>query len=448
MKRLAGLLAIFAIALVVALTPVGAQTTSKQLEQLQRDLRAAQNARDAQAARATDLQGQIKNLSAQESRLNAQVTELNSRLTKLETERAQTQTQIDNTQRKSDALALEIKALSAKIDYQKIQVSRLIVSLDLERSNRYVKLLARAENAFDLAVKTRDLDTIQDVNLNVITELRDNVAALNKKNNEYIAVIAKLNGYQRTLEAKKTAITKNRAALNTSINGLRQTQLGRKALLLQAVRAQQAASAQALNIFSRLEAEKARLRELRRRAAEEARRKRIEEARRRAAEEARIAAIRDAQARERQQALEAQRQAQANTEIASVAPIALPSSIGRLLFPISGGRITADFGSEGDWMVITAPEAGAPVIAAANGVVLESRLVAANYGWTVIVAHTEDLEVVTTYGNLQAPNMFSGQNVRAGQVIGYTGGGTLLPANELHFQVVRGSNPVNPRGYF
>ncbi len=446
MKRFFTVIAVVGMALLTVFTQ--AQTSSKQLEQLQRDLRIAQAARDAQATRANSLEGELKSLSARESALNAEVKTLNARLTKLETEEAFTQRQLDQTQRKSAALQLEIAALTAKIDYQKIQVSRLIVSLDREKSNRYVRLLARADNAFDLAVQTRDLETIQGVNLSAITELKNDVATLSAKNLEYVGVIAKLNGYQRTLEAKKQAITKNRQALAVGIAGLQQTQLGRKALLLQAVRARQVASAQAGSIFGRLSVEKARLAELRRRAAAEARRRRIEEAKRRAAEEARIAAIRDAEARQRQQQLESERQTQANTVIASIQPIALPGSIGQLRFPVSGGRITADFGVEGDWMVITAPQDGAPVYAAADGQVIESRLIAANYGWAVVIAHTENLDVVTTYTNLQSPNLGFGQSVRAGQIIGYTGGGTLLPANEMHFQVVRNSVPVNPRGYF
>ena len=447
MKRFFATIAVVGIAL---LTVFGsAQTSSKQLEQLQRDLRIAQAARDAQATRASSLEGELRSLSKREARLNAQVKELNSRLTKLESEQAFTQRQLAKTQQKSAALQLEIAALSAKIDYQKIQVARLIVSLDRERSNRYVRLLARADNAFDLAVQTRDLETIQGVNLSAITELKSDVATLSAKNLEYVGVIAKLNGYQRTLEGKREAITKNRKALAVGIVGLQQTQLGRKALLLQAVRARQVASAQAGNIFASLEVEKARLAELRRRAAEEARRRRIEEAKRRASEEARIAAIRDAEARQRQQQLEAQRQTRENTVIASIQPVALPGSIGQLRFPISGGRITADFGAEGDWMVITAPQDGAPVYAVADGTVYAApRLIAANYGWTVIIAHTSGYDVLTTYGNLQAPNLEAGQNIRAGQVIGYTGGGTLLPANELHFQVALNGVPVNPRGYF
>ena len=446
MKRFVAVIAVVGMALLTVFTQ--AQTSSKQLEQLQRDLRIAQAARNAQTVRANSLEGELRSLSARESALNAQVKTLNSRLTKLETEEAFTQAQLDKTQQKSAALQLEIALLTAKIDYQKIQVARLIVSLDREKSNRYVRLLARADNAFDLAVQTRDLETIQGVNLSAITELKSDVATLSAKNLEYVGVIAKLNGYQRSLDAKKQAITKNRQALAVGIAGLRQTQLGRKALLLQAVRARQAASAQAGNIFASLEVEKARLAELRRRAAEEARRRRIEEAKRRAAEEARIAAIRDAEARERQQRLESQRQVRENTAIASVQPIALPGSVGQLRFPVSGGRITADFGAEGDWMVITAPQDGAPVYAAADGTILTSQLVAANYGWTVVIAHTQSFDVLTTYANLQAPSLEFGQSIRAGQIIGYTGGGTLLPSNELHFQVVRNRVPVNPRGYF
>lgn len=446
MKRFVAVIAVVGMALLTVFTQ--AQTSSKQLEQLQRDLRIAQAARNAQTVRANSLEGELRSLSARESALNAQVKTLNSRLTKLETEEAFTQAQLDKTQQKSAALQLEIALLTAKIDYQKIQVARLIVSLDREKSNRYVRLLARADNAFDLAVQTRDLETIQGVNLSAITELKSDVATLSAKNLEYVGVIAKLNGYQRSLDAKKQAITKNRQALAVGIAGLRQTQLGRKALLLQAVRARQVASAQAGNIFASLEVEKARLAELRRRAAEEARRRRIEEAKRRAAEEARIAAIRDAEARERQQRLESQRQVRENTAIASVQPIALPGSVGQLRFPVSGGRITADFGAEGDWMVITAPQDGAPVYAAADGTILTSQLVAANYGWTVVIAHTQSFDVLTTYANLQAPGLEFGQSIRAGQIIGYTGGGTLLPSNELHFQVVRNRVPVNPRGYF
>ena len=77
MKRIATLIAILSIALVTAF----AQTSSKQLEQLQRDLKAAQAARDAQASKADGLQGELRNLGAQENTLIGQVKALNERLT-------------------------------------------------------------------------------------------------------------------------------------------------------------------------------------------------------------------------------------------------------------------------------------------------------------------------------------------------------------------------------
>ncbi len=444
MKRFITVFVVVCLAVMAA----SAQTTSKQLEQLQRDLQAAQAARDAQAARANSLEGQIQNLSAQEKTQVGQVTALNGRLTKLETERDFVSMQLEKTQKKSDTLELEIKTLTAKIDYQKIQVSRLIVSLDREKSNRYVKLMARAENAFDLAVKTRDLDTIQDVNLSVITDLKTNVTQLNAKNTEYVSVIAKLNEYQRKLELKKVAITQNRQQLNGSITRLRATQKGRQALLYQAVRAQQVASVQAGNVFAQIIQERKRLAEIRRQRAEAARLRRLAEAKRKREEEARIAAIRNQRERDRQQQLESQRQTQVRTEIDNSIPPPLPASVGRLQFPISGGQIAADFGIEGDWMTITAPQDGAPVLSAAAGEVAIVQLLGANYGYSVIITHTDLGTVQTYYGNLQFPNVRSGQYVKSGQVIGYLGGGTLLPANELQFKVARNGTSVNPRGYF
>jgi septal ring factor EnvC (AmiA/AmiB activator) len=441
-------LAVMLLILGIALASVNAQTTSKQLEQLQRDLKAAQAARDAQSARANSLEVEIRNLGARENSLAGQVKALNARLTKLEGEREFVQGQLGNTQRKSQALQLDIKELSAKIDYQKIQVGRLIVSLDRERSNRYVKLMARAENAFDLAVKTRDLDTIQGVNLDVIAELKDNVAQLSAKNLEYVGVIAKLNEYQRKLEAKRVDITKNRTQLNTSIAQLRETQQGRRVLLLQAVRAQQAASVQAGNIFQNILQERQRLAVIREQRRQEALRRAREEAARRKAREAEIARVRDIQERERQQQLENERQSQANTAIASIRPVPLPASVGRLQFPIPGGQIVGDFGTDGDWMTIRAPRDGAPVLAAADGEIAQIQLLGANYGYSVIILHTDSGSVMTGYGNLQYPVIGAGSAVKAGQIIGYTGGGTLFGLDQLNFSVARDGITVNPRGYF
>jgi murein DD-endopeptidase MepM/ murein hydrolase activator NlpD len=424
-----------------------AQTTSKKLEQLQRDLRVQQNIRSAQNARASRLERDLRDLNTQEKTLLGRVKALNERLSKLQDERAFVQGQLDKTTKRSEQLQLEIKTLELRIAYGKKQLQRLLVALDRERSNRYVKLMARAENAFDLSVKSRDLDAIQDVNLDVIDDLRINAAQLVEKNLEYRAVIAKLNEYQRNLEAKKEAITQNRANLNANITRLRRTQRGKQALQYEALQASRAASAKASVIFGGVVQERNRLAEIRRQRALEAKRRAEAERQRQIAEARRLAAIRDANERSRQQELETERQQRAVRDIRNIAPIALPINVDRLQFPMPGGRISANFGFDGnDYMTITGSP-GAAIIAAADGIVTGVQSIGANYGYSIVIAHTDNGSVSTVYGNLQFPSIGYGQNIRAGQTLGYVGGGDLFPNDELHFYVARGTIYIDPRPY-
>ncbi len=433
---------------VLALFGALAQTSSPQLEQLQRDLREQQRIRNLQTSKANSLARDVQNLSAQERALNARVKTLNLRLSQLESERASTQAQLAKTEDKSQSLSLEIKMLEEKISYGKAQLSKLISTLDRERSRRYVRLMVRAENAFDLAVKSKDLDLIQDVNLNVIDELNTNSALLSSKNLEYLGVIAKLNQYQRILERKKIEITQNRTKLSASIIDLQKTRAGRKALQLQAVQGAQAASASASSIYLNLVSERQRLTEIRRQRALEAQRLRQAAAQRQREENARIARIRDQKARERAAKLEQQRQARVEVQIARVEPIALPSSVSSFIFPMPGGNISADFGTDGNDYLTIQGAAGGVVTAAADGTVSRVTSIGANYGYFVVIAHTSDLtSLITYYGNLQYPIVEVGQNIRAGQVIGNVGGGALFADNELHFYVARNGNNVNPRPY-
>jgi septal ring factor EnvC (AmiA/AmiB activator) len=439
---------LFAVLLALLCLVAAAQTSSPQLEQLQRDLREQQRVRDLSNSRAKGLQNSIQSLNATERVLNARVSELNSRLTKLERERATTQKQLAQTEDKSQSLGLEIRMLEAKIAYGKQQLGILIKTLDKDRSKRYVRLLVRADNAFDLAVKARDLDAIQDVNLNVIDELNINADLLTSKNREYLGVIAKLNQYQRLLETKTAEINRNQTKLKATITDLQKTRAGQQALQLQAVRSAQSASANASSIYSSLLAEKSRLAEIRRQRAIEAERKRRAEIQRKAEEAARIARIRDEKAKAAARRLEEERQARAAVVVAKATPIFLPTNVGQFLFPLSGGGIFADFGSEGNDYMSIRGSSGAAVSAAANGTVMRVETIGSNYGYYVVIAHTEDLvSLVTMYGNLQYPNVVAGQDVRVGQIIGNVGGGALFSDNELHFHVVRSGVFVNPRPY-
>ena len=107
--------------------------------------------------------------------------------------------------------------------------------------------------------------------------------------------------------------------------------------------------------------------------------------------------------------------------------------VGRLLFPVPGGRIARAYGADGqDYEEIQAPKPAAPVRAAADGQVFVTFYYG-NLGWLVMIQHTDNL--YTLYHNLQDPLVEIGQRVEQGQLIGYLGGGALIPPDVLWFRV-------------
>jgi murein DD-endopeptidase MepM/ murein hydrolase activator NlpD len=424
------------------------QLTQRQQRQLQIQLDEAQKARDQQAARARDLEGQVRNLSGQEASLNAQVRDLSSRLAKLYKESRDVQDLRDQTQVQVQAAQSEIKRLSAIIEQQKRDVQTLMTLVDRERSNRYVKLLARADNIYDLMVKSRDLNSFVGQDLRVIDALNTNVSLLATKQTELQREVARLNAYQRQLVQKQTAIQQDRAALNNRVAQLRRTRTGQQVVLYNVYQVQHQTGSAITGIVSGIAQQRAKARALeqqgqsiRAQIAREAR-KRAEAERRR-----RLAAA---------QAAQAAQTGGRNTGDGGNRPdptprdfVRLPASIGAFTFPVAGGSIAGEF--DGEYMTIRAPSAGAAVMAAQEGQVSEVRFVQANSGFTVVIAHTESL--YTAYQNLQEPNVRIGQRVAAGTVIGNVGGGFLYPADELYFQVFRITTtgdavPVNPRRFF
>ncbi len=415
--------------------------TQLQQQQLQRQLEESRKAREQQAARARELEGQVRNLSGQEANLNQQVRDLSARLTRLEKETRDVRASRDQTQAQVDAARAEIVRLSAIIEQQKRDVQTLMTLVDRERSNRYVKLLARADNIYDLLVKSRDLNSFVGQDLRVIDALNTNVSLLNTKQLELQNEVQRLNAYQRQLEQKQAETRQDRAALNNRISALRQTRTGQQVVLYQVYQVQQQTGSQITGIVSGIAQQRAKARSL------EAQGQSIRE---QIAREARR------RAEERRKRLAAQNAANnANnppppTPQASTTKFArLPDSIGRFTFPIAGGSIASAF--NGDYMTIQAPAPGAQVVAVQEGQVITAQFVQANSGYTVVIAHTETLYSV--YRNLQEPSVRIGQLVTSGTVLGNVGGGFLFPTNELYFQVLRVTTdgdpvPVNPAPFF
>jgi murein DD-endopeptidase MepM/ murein hydrolase activator NlpD len=87
---------------------------------------------------------------------------------------------------------------------------------------------------------------------------------------------------------------------------------------------------------------------------------------------------------------------------------------------------------------------GAPVLAAGDGVVEETRW-AGGYGRWLRIRH--GVAVETGYGHLSAwaPGVKPGVRVRQGEVVGYVGDSGLATGPHLHFEVFDAGRRIDPR---
>lgn len=129
-------------------------------------------------------------------------------------------------------------------------------------------------------------------------------------------------------------------------------------------------------------------------------------------------------------------------------PAPAPRS-GRLLdWPITG-RILSEFGPKpgglrNDGINIAAPR-GAKVTAAENGVVAYSGDDIKAYGNLLLVKHADGL--MTAYAHLERFLVKRGDKVKRGQLIGTVGSSGSVTIPQLHFEVRKKSDPVDPRGF-
>jgi lipoprotein NlpD len=91
-----------------------------------------------------------------------------------------------------------------------------------------------------------------------------------------------------------------------------------------------------------------------------------------------------------------------------------------------------------------AGNAGDPVLAAADGVVVYSGSGLVGYGELIIVKHSD--EWLSAYGHNRKRLVAEGQRVRAGQPIAEMGR-SGAPRDELHFEIRRSGRPVDPLQY-
>ena len=118
------------------------------------------------------------------------------------------------------------------------------------------------------------------------------------------------------------------------------------------------------------------------------------------------------------------------------------------------GRITALFGpSENpfthEWYLHKGLDIGygygKPILAAANGKVIEQKYDATGFGHYILIRHKYGFQ--TKYAHLQRVDVKEGDVVTQGQVIGTMGSSGLSTGPHLHFEVRIGTQVVDPERF-
>ena len=113
------------------------------------------------------------------------------------------------------------------------------------------------------------------------------------------------------------------------------------------------------------------------------------------------------------------------------------------------GRIIAGFGAkangtQNDGINLAVPE-GTPIKAADDGVVAYAGNELKGYGNLVLLRHPNGF--VTAYANASELVVKRGENVKRGQVIARAGQTGNVNSPQLHFEIRKGSTPVDPTKY-
>jgi len=139
----------------------------------------------------------------------------------------------------------------------------------------------------------------------------------------------------------------------------------------------------------------------------------------------------------------------ANTQVAAVtqAPIAAAGS-GQFGWPVQGKVIskfgaTAD-GLRNDGINISAPT-GAPVVAAADGVVAYAGNELRGFGNMILIRHADGW--VTAYAHNDSLAVKKGDSVKRGQTIARVGQTGNVTAPQLHFEIRKGTSAQDPMKY-
>lgn len=124
----------------------------------------------------------------------------------------------------------------------------------------------------------------------------------------------------------------------------------------------------------------------------------------------------------------------------------MPPRSGRTFSWPVRGRILSTFGPKADGLhndgINISARAGAPVIAAENGIVVYAGNELRGFGNLLLVRHAGGW--ITAYAHLDRTLVDKGQRVSRGQAIGTVGSSGGVSQPQLHFEIRQGTQAVDP----
>jgi len=312
------------------------------------------------------------------------------------------------------------RSLNQDLDSMNERLKLMLISLHKQRVGPYARIIIESQSLFRFRLNNRFLSLLSAQDVTLLQNIDFAIDGVERLQNELTAqadakeaVLAKLNQNELDLQAAEIQ-------LGLRIQELESTREGQLAQRRAFIEEQQSIESAIANSRQNLSTEMNRLTreaETARRAAEEAQRAALQ-----AQEEEKARIAREAEARAR----EAEERQRAFLE-------ALPDSATQFTTPFDNPLLVNPYGEIGSMIGIRAQQLNSSVRSVLPGKVTDARLLTANSGYVVTIQHTKDM--FSAYQNLQAPIVNVGDTVEQGTVIGYLGGGSLIPQDILQFRV-------------
>lgn len=341
---------------------------------------------------------------AQRDAINADIQELRRKNDLLRVQIAENKAQLAATE-------AQFTELRTTIEQLRVRVQKLLISLYKDRTNRYARVLAKADTFQELRVKNYFLSILSTQDIQIINDLNKAVLELNTLQEQQAQQIEMIDTQIKEHERGEAILASKRREVEGIIAELDSTREGRLAT-------QRAIFREAVNLEEAITGlERDREAEIQRLKAE------AEEKRRHAAK----AATQIERDRFNQEATDADSRA---SNLAAPPPNLNPNYVS----PLDSLTVEVPFGEAGKFIILRAAASGAAVRAVQPGNILEVRKVSANDGYIVVIGHASG--ITTAYVNLQEnPPVRIGQQVSQGTVIGYVGGGLQSDTLKLFMRI-------------